>query len=277
MFATTTHSPFLFQTFSIVDTPAETNEYIVVKVSPVWFNQTVIEWSVPEEWSGLRFNIYRSEIENTDYIKLNSIPFTDFSYTDTTAREFLKVNEAHYRIEVIFPDGRTLFSVSKDSDNVRTPWIDLKAKEVNRREWLYLRKLVGVKTLLFRRKTKGLRCPTCWSHAGEKILRDNCPTCFGTSWEGGYDSPIETLLQYDTSTNDVVPSVNGLLEPNRITAWTVGYPKFYDLDIIVRVPDNKVYRVDIVQPTELQTSIVRQILTLSELEKSAIEHKLRYR
>jgi hypothetical protein len=45
-------------------------------------------------------------------------------------------------------------------------------------------------------------------------------------------------------------------------------------DIVLRIPDSKIYRVDSIANTELQTKTVRQMLTLTELAKTSIEYEL---
>jgi hypothetical protein len=66
----------------------------------------------------------------------------------------------------------------------------------------------------------------------------------------------------------------GKVEPNSIQGWTINLPELRDLDIIVRLPDFRIYRVDRMVPSELQTITVRQVLTLVELSRDSIEFAL---
>ena len=85
------------------------------------------------------------------------------------------------------------------------------------------------------------------------------------SFQGGYFIGLETMMQYDPTPNNPAFGYQGRVEPNNIIAWTIDYPDINAFDIIMRIPDQKIYRVESKQTTELQTVPVRQILQLTEL------------
>ncbi len=145
---------------------------------------------------------------------------------------------------------------------------------MTRREMILLSKFTGVKSLVFRRKVFGERCPECWDYVLEKVTKDHCKTCLGTSFNGGYFTGFETLLQYEPTPNDAVLGYQGRNEPNQIPAWTINFPDINVFDLVLRIPDWRIYRVDHVSNTELQTVQLRQMLTLTELDKESIEFEL---
>lgn len=245
-----------------------------VVFSPKWYNETGVEWEVPADWGSVTYNLYSAPNEEGPFTKLNTVPFSNPFYYDNTTRSFSKYNNTFYIIEAIFPSGQTVQSSSLTVNNTNTPWVRLRREEVTRREWLLLRKFVGVKTYLFKKKSSGARCPDCWNPDSMRIMNDKCPTCLGTSWDGGYWDPIETLFQYGITPNDAVNDYRGVVEPNQIQAWTINVPIVHDFDIVVRYPDVRVYRVERVEPTELQTVTVRQPMVLAELSKESIEFSL---
>lgn len=253
------------------------SDSIYLKLYMLFYKHAILEWSVPDSWGGdYTFNVYKTEHRNGEYRKINPtpIPSSTNSFKDITTTDVSKFRSSFYILEVRFENGNTIKSKSITLENIRNDWVQLRAREVTRRESLLLTKFTGIESLVFRKKTFGNRCPICWNREVEKVMRDNCTSCLGTSFEGGYFSGFKTLLQYETTPNPSVLGSQGTVEPSSISAWTLNYPEIDTFDVIFRIPDWKLYRVDAVQTTELQTVKVRQILTLTELSKNCIEYEL---
>jgi hypothetical protein len=247
---------------------------ISVKFYPVWYRQVTLEWSVPAVWGHCLFNIYRCETESGPFTRLNQTPINSNHFADTSTMEFSKFNKDYYIVEAILPGGATLQSSAISIENVRSTPIQLKALDIQRREWILLSKFNGAKTLAFRRKTYGKRCSLCWNPDTERVMRDNCPNCLGTSFDGGYFPAYETFVNYDPTPNALILEYFGKSEPNQIPAWTIGVPELNSFDVLVRLPDWKVYRIAQINATELQTVPVRQIMQLIELSKETVEYQL---
>lgn len=236
--------------------------------------EQVVEWSVPEHFGSCTFNLYKSENESGPWERVNQNVITDNYYRIVKEVKDSKFNSEFFVLEVTLEDSTKALSYPISVKNTNSKWVGLRAKEVQRREWWLLTKYVGVPSLLFRKKTFGKRCPECWNPISKKVTKDNCPTCIGTSFEGGYFKGHPTYLQYDPTPNNAVLGYAGRQEPNTIPAWTVGFPEATVFDLVLRIPDWKVYRIDSMQTTELQTVPVRQMFMLTELGKNDIEYKL---
>lgn len=247
---------------------------IPVKVYPVFYKQTVVEWSTPPSWEAVSFNVFKSPTEYGPWVLLNEVPVTGNFFKDTTTLDFSKFNNSFYLVDAFIPNGKVIRSFPATWNNKRSSFVEIRAQEIQRRELLLLTKFVGVKSLIFRKRTFGTRCRNCWDPRIEKITKDHCELCQGTSFEGGYFPPFESLLQYDPTPNQASLSYSGRIEPNIIPAWTVSFPEINTFDVIVRLPDFKAYRVEALQTTELQTVTVRQLLNLNELDKESIEMQL---
>jgi len=234
----------------------------------------VVEWIIPEQWGACTFDVYRSETEYGPWRKLNPAPLIGNHFKDITTMDFSKFQNGYYIVECLFPTGQRIKSAAITWTNVRSGWTELRASEIIRRESLLLSKFVGIKSIIFKRRNFGKRCPLCWNPDTEQIKTDHCPVCMGTSFEGGYFPGFETLIQYDQTPNNAALGYQGKVESNTITAWTINYPHIDAFDIILRVPDWKMYRVEKIMGTELQTVIVRQLLELVELAKENVEFKL---
>jgi hypothetical protein len=248
--------------------------YVSTTIYPTFYKHITVEFSIPGHWGECVFDIYRAETNIGPWVKITDTPITGNYFKDVHTRDFSKFMNGWYIVEVQLPDGRRVQGPPTTWHNKRSNWVELRAKEIERRETLLLEKFVGIKSLVFRRKHFGMRCPNCWNDAIEKVTQDHCPICLGTSFNGGYFSGFETLFQYDQVTQAPQLEYRGRLEPNTITAWTISFPEIEVFDLILRVPDWRMFRVDALQNTELQTATVRQIVTLTELAKESIEYKL---
>lgn len=248
--------------------------YIETKVYVLFYKQVVLEWTIPSKWGMCVFDIYKSNTEYGPFEKLTNTPINANIFIDTTTQAFSKFENDFYVIECQLPDGRRIVTKPITWINKRNNWAEIRSNEIQRRETLLLERYTGISTLVFRRRTFGKRCHRCWNTTINKVTEDKCPVCTGTSFEGGYFSGFKTVIQYDPTPNNKVFAQQGIIEPNVITAWTIAYPEINSLDLILRIPDWKMYRVEAVQTTELQAVPVRQILQLTELDKESIEFEL---
>lgn len=265
-----------YPTQSQLTTPstAEPSRFIDVKIYPIWFKQINLDWTIPSDWGNCVFHVYASQGDDTDYQRLTTQALTNPRFTNTQSRETSKDRSENYIVEAILPSGQKFRSFAATWLNKRRTKIDIMASEIQRREYMLLTKFTGVKSYLFKAKYFGERCPRCWNVAQEKVMDDKCKVCFGTSWQGGYFDPTPIFIQYEPEAQDKIPMYFGNLEPNQLGAWTISVPCINPKDIIIRSGDWNVYSTIKVNSTELQTSPVRQMLTLTQLSRNDIENEL---
>lgn len=247
---------------------------VQVRLYSIFYDQMIIEWKIPSSWGSCSFNIYRADTQDGVFEKINSTPLFSNFFRDTSTPDVSKFRSSYYKVEVTLPIKRAVSSVAVTYQNERSSWVEIRAREINRRELFLLRKFVGIPSLLFRRKTFGKRCTNCWDENVEKVVKDRCPVCLGTSFEGGYFEGIDILAQYEPTPNQSQLTAGGVYEPNTIPAWTIAYPEMHVFDMVLRIPDWRMYRVEALQTTELQTVPVRQLLTLNEIDKESVEFRL---
>ena len=247
----------------------------VLTVYPIWFKQITIQWSIPAQWGNCSFNVYKGETENGPFTLLNNEEIHVGFIKDVTTQSYSKYARDWYVVEAIFPNKTTVLrSVAISWQNQQSRWVQLRSLDIQRREWILLSKFSGVKSLFFRRKKWGERCTECWNPDTNRVMKDHCHTCFGTSFQGGYWPGIQTSVQYEQTPNDLAFQYFGKFELNQISAWTIAFPEIDDLDLILRLSDWKMYRIEKMIPTELQTVTVRQLMQINELDKSSIEYNL---
>lgn len=256
-------------------TTATVSPDFIVNIYPIWFKQLTLQWSIPAAWGACSFNVYKGQTEDGPFELLNEQEIHVGFLKDVTTEAYSKSNRDWYVVEAVFPDGVTVIrSAAISWQNKQTRWVQLRSIDIQRREWLLLNKFVGVRTLFFRRKNWGQRCSECWNTDTLKVMKDHCKTCLGTSFQGGYWPGIETKMQYEQTPNDLAFEYFGKFEPNQISAWTIAFPEMDDQDIVLRLTDWKMYRVEKIVPTELQTVTVRQLMQITELSKNGIEYNL---
>jgi hypothetical protein len=267
---------FFVQTEQAPLVTTKRNWRIDVKIFPQWFKQATIQWSVPASFGNVIFNVYVSQVADSDFVKINATPITGSFFIDTTSQEYSKFNHNYYIVEAILQDKNN-FVIRSDPatwHTVQRDWVELRSIEIQRREYWLLSRFAGISSYLFRRKNYGRRCTTCWNPVTEQVTRDNCPNCIGTSFEGGYWTPVKIFLQYDPTPNNLVKDYVGQDEENIITAWTISMPDIRLGDILIRDNSWEGYEITKIQTTELQGNVVRQILTLTQLSKGAVEFQL---
>lgn len=272
---------FAYEYFPLFNQPVITTSdsisgNVSVTVYPNWYNSINLVWSYPASWGSVRSLIYHSAVEGGEYKKLTPSPLSPGvnSLNDVTTQDFSKIYEGWYIVEAILPNGKRIQSVPVTWRNKRSDWVQIRANEINRREWFLLNNYVGVTTYLFNRKTYGKRCDNCWDYTVEKVVKDKCETCFGTSFDGGYWSPMKTKMQYEATPNDISLGYFGKFEQNETMVWTIAYPPMNTRDLIYRIADGKLFEIIDFKQTELQTVPVRQLAKITELDKESPEYKV---
>ena len=248
--------------------------YIDTTIYPTFYKHIVIEYNVPSDWGSCLFDVYRAETEVGPWRKITPAPTDSNFVIDPDTQDFSKIMKGWYLVECELPDGRRIQGRPMTWENKRSTWVEIRAKEIDRRNVLLLEKFTGIKTLVFRRKHYGMRCPNCWDAATEKVTKDKCSVCLGTSFKGGYFQGFETLFQYDSTPSDRLMDERGKVETEMVPAWTSSVPELNVHDVVLRVPDWKLFRIEHVLSTELQAVKVKQTMNLLELSKNCIEFEL---
>lgn len=247
---------------------------ITISFYPIWYKRAALEWTIPSAWGACTFNVYRGPSDAGPFEKLNATPINSNYFKDTTSLAIDKFNQDYYILEVVKPDNSIVQTSPRTWQATRRDFIQLKAQDIQRREWFLLSRIAGAESMIFRRKSYGKRCSHCWNETTERVMDDNCKYCLGTSFEGGYFPGFSTFIQYDATPNQTYFQYFGKFQPNQIGAWTTCVPDIGSLDLVLRLPDWKMYRVIQVANTELKTVKVKQMLQIIELDKTSVEYQL---
>lgn len=247
-----------------------------VVIYPRWFKYMTITWSTPPFWADKapRFNVYRGENETVGFHKLTAVPLTVPQYVDESTMESSMSSKESYIIEAILNDGSIWKTAPHAAEGDLPDWHELRAREINRREWILLRRYAGNDAIVFRPIRYGRRCPECYDRTAEKLIKDYCTTCYGTGTDGGYYPGIRTKIQFDASTNSVTYTYFGKFEQNQIGGWTIAVPEIEPKDIVLRLHDYRMYEVGDVNTTEILNKPIRQIMRLEEQPKERVIYEL---
>jgi hypothetical protein len=148
-------------------------------------------------------------------------------------------------------------------------------RKIIRDETIALKKLNGIEFLLLKRRHFGTRCTAgCYDPASKEVTITNCATCYGTSWEDGYFTPVELLgrrLASQVQTN-IGQQTKDDVDMTRIQV--LDFPRIDEGDLLVEKLHNRRFLVKQRYFTTLKTVPVHQTLTVSELNRQAVEYNI---
>lgn len=138
-----------------------------------------------------------------------------------------------------------------------------------------LKKGNGIQLQVIKKKHWGTRCPDCYEPKTGRLLLKNCETCFGTSFSGGYFTPISTLgIIRPTAVGTDGTADGSIPEVSTTNAMLQAHPIIKRGDIVVEVEVNNRWEVVSVQDTEILRNTVHQDITITRLPTSHIAYTL---
>ena len=252
-------------------------EDIQVTLVPDWNTSMYISWEVPDTLGVGEplFNIYASSSQEGPFVKITEDSILDNQYVTNWTNQDSKVYEEYFTVEISYTDG-TIYRSHPATPSVNLPRFHiLRYRDIIRREAILLDKFVGVDTVVYVPKTYGLRCTECYDTVHQKLMHDHCSTCYGTGFQGGYNTGMLTKISYSPRDPNIENTYYGDAEPITITAWTIPYPYIPPRAILIRTGDRKAFRVESHRgTTEMLTIPQKQSLILRELSRDAIENSL---
>ena len=256
-------------------TPAVTSDLVVknLRVRSLEVDSKEITWELGDSLAeplDYTFEVLRSESPSGPFEPMTA-PFDDrYIFVDRRIPSGDRMVVLYYVLRIT--DKRTGKSVQL-GPAAQEAEPDLVAQNIRRLEMTYFTQVVGRACWLFKRRSFGPRCKTCWDSVMQKRTVDRCRDCYGTGMLRGYYDPIEVWVQIDPT-----PVTQQNLQPQIAQATGAGarmsyYPNVTPGDVLVEA-ENKRWRVQSVQTSERLRTPIKQELSLKLIEEKDIEYLL---
>jgi hypothetical protein len=218
------------------------------------------------------FQVFRSESPEGPFEPITQTFEDRYIFVDRRLPAGDKFRQIWYRLRVTKKGGQT--PVFEDFGPVcRQAEPDLVANYIRRMELTLFTQATARLCWLFKRRTFGARCPSCWDPVSGKKARANCLTCYQTGFLRGYLNPIEVWIQIDPAAKAQQNQGQQAAQHTATTARTSFYPNIVPGDVIVEA-ENKRWRVDKVTQSERLRTPIKQELVLLQINDTDIEYKL---
>jgi hypothetical protein len=222
------------------------------------------------------FVVQTSDSEFGPYYDL-TIPIVDlFHVRDITVKGRHSVyHKRYYRVIARKRADNTVTATFPELGGVRmSAPPDLYALEMARINNLKLREFMGRKVWIFPRKQSGQRCGVCWDKTMSRKTRSACPSCFDTTWVGGFHPPVEVWCMI-ISPAEQSAQTNFTRVANQNTTMLAGnYPELSEGDVVVEA-ENIRWRVGSdLQKIRKARALIRQQVAVHAIPKSDIEYTL---
>lgn len=245
-----------------------------LQVSQITVGEIGISWEVLHASQEFEFFVERAGSLEGPWLTLNDISIKRaYGYVDRTFNVESANRQVYYRVRGVL-NQETIISETIKLNQDRLNYLGL---AVARNKNLLLERLVGTKCFVFIRRTFGTKCTHCYDQARQKSMTSYCLYCFGTTFEGGYFSPVQMYLQLNPLVKGNNKSALENTENLRIDGiWTTNYPILSPGDLIVEAEhqDDRYVIETPVMHTEQNQAIVEQRFPVTKIHSSRVEMKV---
>lgn len=219
--------------------------------------------------------VQRSEAEFGPYVDISPALIGDEHFRDSTVKGYTSFfDRVYYRLRIVNRSTADTASFPVLGGVRLEARPDLAALEMARHTNLRLRESEGREVWIYQRKRSGQRCTTCFDWAMSRSIRADCPVCYGTTWVGGYNTPIRTYVQVFAPQEMTQHTAHGPVESKTSLGKFGNYPEIFENDVVIEAEN---IRWKIGGPiTKIQKSraLVRQQAPLNAIPVSDIEYSL---
>lgn len=146
-----------------------------------------------------------------------------------------------------------------------------------RNMYLMLKRLNGIEFVLLKRRHFGTRCTNCYDPITRTVLITGCPLCYGTSWLGGYFTPLDILGRIVRGSKSEIQTVLSPQTKDDVDfphIQTLDFPRIDEGDLLVAKGFNRRFLVKQRYNPTLKAVITHQTLSCSELARMAPEYTI---
>ena len=218
------------------------------------------------------YNIYKSNISNGIFIKINKEPIKENKYIDKDINQNMNITY-WYKISTVYKEGNTFFE--SDLSNAFIYRVENTNKwfhKMNERD-MWILKMDGELFDLYKRKLEGEHC-SCWDDERGDAGNPNCDKCYGTGFLGGYDPIYQLYIRQKPANNNLVRTQRGLSVTNSTGAWTICDVQIRDRDLLIN-PQGVMFRVTACNTNHASGYLFHQELAMEEIETNDPVYKLK--
>jgi hypothetical protein len=242
----------------------------------------LIEWELEQtsqKLDSLKFFVDRSEAP-TEWVTISQALDADGlnEFVDYTAQLYDLQKAYEYRIRAVeySPTGEAVqtFTSASASSNEADP--DLVGMYITEEHIFKYRYVDGVPVFIYKKKHDGLYCPECWDPVLKRVTKSNCATCYGTGKAEGYYPPIEGWMGFGPQQEVSSVGQQGVFQPDKISGEFTDYPTIRIGDLVREIRSNYIWRVTAMLMPEKNRSVLLQNFQLSAVNRTDVEHRLKY-
>lgn len=216
------------------------------------------------------FQLFRSESPRGPFEPVTEEFVDRYIFVDRAVPIGDKFRQLWYRLRI----RNRVTQEFTDSDPVtQEAEADITALYIRRSQQTLFTQIVGRSCWLFKKRTFGTRCTSCWDSVLKKQTRAACLDCFDTGYLRGYLNPIEVWVQIDPAGKAKQPRAEQATDEVMTSARMTFFPPVSPGDVLVEL-ENKRWVVSRVTLSERLRAPIKQELVLRALEDKDIEYKL---
>jgi hypothetical protein len=248
-----------------------------ILVTPISRDAFAISWDFEpmlRRFSEFDCFLEKSEAPHDGFETISKINPEERYYVDSDIRIFKLWKKYYVRLKIVDKTSNEV-SYSKTGTVEHPPSVE--ALELIRRTHITLRNRRygnGVPCLVFIRKEGGQRCFECFDPIKKRSTKSNCVACYGTTYDQGFYSPIESFVGFGVDVKAMGISDIGNMVQSGNRAIMSNHPIVKPGDIVIDSRLNRIWSIQDVQNVERRRHVVKQILTLSEEERTSVLFEL---
>lgn len=231
-----------------------------------------IRWEIAdtrENPSDYSFTVQRSESPEGPFEPVSQPLVGAFVFRDKTVDMIARWRTYYYQIVI-----RKLVGGETANSHVECLRVqpDRAALYMIREQQLLNKVHIGTPVLIYKRRSQGPQCPSCYDPVRGRTTDSSCTVCFSSKYRGGYLAPIPTFVNVSPGNRTKQPQALVTLEPDERMFDMSGYPPLSVGDMIVE-PTNRRWRVTSIQERTKQGFVIRQLVRVTRVPQLDIFQK----
>lgn len=262
----------------------------ITRTTALFPSAVFVQWDVtPDTPDTFLVDIYRSGSPNGPWEELAialrdayhylddhfNLPPPNIAGTDHAGLNFFSLSRGvYYRVVVTPATGAAYESAPTPIE----PGLDRRTRLLKRKmlrdETIAFKRLNGITLAVLKRKHWGPRCTNCYDSVTREATLEHCPICLGTSFEGGYWSPVYIRGRRTPAPVQTQLTAHGDSDTKILNFIVLDYPHLEYKDVIVDLRRGDRYLVQMATSTELRGVAVHQVISASELGRNSVEYSV---